>query len=60
MMPPLKPEVAVIDGKVWQFMGGAYHRMTADETSALIRKLQNAESQLRQAQLDEDAHDPAA
>ena len=45
-MPPLKPEVAVIDGKVWHFVGSAYVQYTADETKDVIRKLQSAHAQL--------------
>ena len=45
-MPPLKPEVAVIDGKVWHFVGSAYVQYTAGQTKEVIRKLQSAHAQL--------------
>ena len=49
-MPPLKPEVAVVDGRVWHFVGSAYVQYTADQTNALIRKLQSAHAQLLKEQ----------
>ena len=49
-MPPLKPEVAVIDGKVWHFVGSAYVQYTADQAKDVIRKLQSAHAQLRREQ----------
>ncbi len=49
-MPPLKPEVTVVDGRVWLFIGAAYQQLTADRTHDLIRKLQAAESVLRKAE----------
>ena len=45
-MPPLKPEVTVVDGRVWHFVGSAYVQYTADETKDVIRKLQSAHAQL--------------
>ena len=45
-MPPLKPEVAVVDGRVWLFIGAAYQQLTADKARELIRKLQSAHAQL--------------
>lgn len=49
-MPPLKPEVTVVDGRVWHFVGSAYVQYTADQTKDVIRKLQSAHAQLLKEQ----------
>ncbi len=49
-MPPLKPEVTVVDGRVWQFVGSAYVQYTADQTGDVIKKLQRAKAQLLREQ----------
>ena len=49
-MPPLKPEVATVEGKIWVFVGSTYQILTGDQTRTLIRNLQGAEAKLRRAE----------
>lgn len=45
-MPPLKPEVAVVNGRIWHFVGATYVQYTAAEAGNVIKKLQQAKAQL--------------
>ena len=45
-MPPLKPEVAVVNGRVWHFVGATYVQYTATQAGDVIKKLQRAKAQL--------------
>ena len=49
-MSPIKPEVTVVDDRVWHFVGSSYVQYTADQTKDVIRKLQSAHAQLLKEQ----------
>lgn len=43
----LKPEVTVIDGKVWLFIGPDYKILTPDQAQTLVAKLQGSLASIR-------------
>jgi len=50
MTPPLKPDVAVIDGKLAVFMGADYKLMSLDVADKHVRALQGKLAELKRAE----------
>jgi len=50
MTPPLKPDAAVIDGKLAVFMGADYKMMPLAVADPYIRKLQGLVAEMKRAE----------
>lgn len=46
-MPPVKPEICIIDGKLNVFMGADYKAMSIDVADKFVRKAQGELAKLR-------------
>lgn len=53
-MPPIKPEVCVIDGKLAVFLGADYKLMPLDVAEAFVASLQRCVETLRQQESAQD------
>ncbi len=50
MTPPLKPDAAVIDGKLAVFMGADYKMLPLEVADPYVRKLQGLVAEMKRAE----------
>ena len=47
MMPPLRPDAAIVDGMLTIYIGGHYMQLSPEISGPYVRKLQGLDAQLQ-------------